>query len=252
MKIIDSHVHLNLSQFDEDRDEVLKRVEGKLDFVVNIGFDLESSEKGVEYADKYSFIYATIGFHPDEIEGYSDEAEKKLEELAKNPKVLAIGEIGLDYHWMTRPKEEQWEIFRRQLRLARKLNKPVVIHTREAMEDTINILNEFPDITGILHCYPGSVETAKRMVDRFYLGIGGVLTFKNARKLVEVVSEIPIEKLVIETDCPYMAPTPYRGQRNEPIFTEEVAKKIAELKNMSYEDVVRITNENTRKAYRMI
>ena len=252
MKIIDSHVHLNLSQFDEDRDEVLKRVEEKLDFVVNIGFDLESSEKGVEYADKYSFVYATIGFHPDEIEGYSDEAEKKLEELAKNPKVLAIGEIGLDYYWMTRPKEEQWEIFRRQLRLARKLNKPVVIHTREAMEDTINILNEFPDITGILHCYPGSVETAKRMVDRFYLGIGGVLTFKNARKLVEVVSEIPIEKLVIETDCPYMAPTPYRGQRNEPIFTEEVAKKIAELKNMSYEDVVRITNENTRKAYRMI
>ena len=252
MKIIDSHVHLNLSQFDEDRDEVLKRVEEKLDFVVNIGFDLESSEKGVEYADKYSFVYATIGFHPDEIEGYSDEAEKKLEELAKNPKVLAIGEIGLDYHWMTRPKEEQWEIFRRQLRLARKLNKPVVIHTREAMEDTINILNEFPDITGILHCYPGSVETAKRMVDRFYLGIGGVLTFKNARKLVEVVSEIPIEKLVIETDCPYMAPTPYRGQRNEPIFTEEVAKKIAELKNKSYEDVVRITNENTRKAYRMI
>ena len=252
MKIIDSHVHLNLSQFDEDRDEVLKRVEEKLDFVVNIGFDLESSEKGVEYADKYSFVYATIGFHPDEIEGYSDEAEKKLEELAKNPKVLAIGEIGLDYYCMTRPKEEQWEIFRRQLRLARKLNKPVVIHTREAMEDTINILNEFPDITGILHCYPGSVETAKRMVDRFYLGIGGVLTFKNARKLVEVVSEIPIEKLVIETDCPYMAPTPYRGQRNEPIFTEEVAKKIAELKNMSYEDVVRITNENTRKAYRMI
>lgn len=252
MKIIDSHVHLNLSQFDEDRDEVFKRVEEKLDFVVNIGFDLESSKKGVEYADKYSFVYATIGFHPDEIEGYSDEAEKKLEELAKNPKVLAIGEIGLDYHWMTRPKEEQWEIFRRQLRLARKLNKPVVIHTREAMEDTINILNEFPDITGILHCYPGSVETAKRMVDRFYLGIGGVLTFKNARKLVEVVSEIPIEKLVIETDCPYMAPTPYRGQRNEPIFTEEVAKKIAELKNMSYVDVVRITNENTRKAYRMI
>ena len=252
MKIIDSHVHLNSERFDEDRDEVLKRIEKKLDFVVNIGYDLESSEISVDYANKYSFVYATIGFHPDEIEGYSDEAEKKLEELAKNKKVLAIGEIGLDYHWMTRPKEEQWEIFRRQLRLARKLNKPVVIHTREAMEDTINILNEFPDITGILHCYPGSVETAKRMIDRFYLGIGGVLTFKNARKLVDVVTDIPIEKLVIETDCPYMAPTPYRGQRNEPIYTEEVAKKIAELKNISYDEVVRITNENTRKAYRML
>lgn len=252
MKIIDSHVHLNSERFDEDRDEVLKRIEKKLDFVVNIGYDLESSEISVDYANKYSFVYATIGFHPDEIEGYSDEAEKKLEELAKNKKVLAIGEIGLDYHWMTRPKEEQWEIFRRQLRLARKLNKPVVIHTREAMEDTINILNEFPDITGILHCYPGSVETAKRMIDRFYLGIGGVLTFKNARKLIDVVTDIPIEKLVIETDCPYMAPTPYRGQRNEPIYTEEVAKKIAELKNISYDEVVRITNENTRKAYRML
>ena len=252
MKIIDSHVHLNSERFDEDRDEVLKRIEKKLDFVVNIGYDLESSEISVDYANKYSFVYATIGFHPDEIEGYSDEAEKKLEELAKNKKVLAIGEIGLDYHWMTRPKEEQWEIFRRQLRLARKLNKPVVIHTREAMEDTINILNEFPDITGILHCYPGSVETAKRMIDRFYLGIGGVLTFKNARKLIDVVTDIPIEKLVIETDCPYMAPTPYRGQRNEPIYTEEVAKKIAELKNISYDEVVRITNENTRKAYKML
>lgn len=252
MKIIDSHVHLNSERFDEDRDEVLKRIEENLDFVVNIGYDLESSEISVDYANKYSFVYATIGFHPDEIEGYSDEAEKKLEELAKNKKVLAIGEIGLDYHWMTRPKEEQWEIFRRQLRLARKLNKPVVIHTREAMEDTINILNEFPDITGILHCYPGSVETAKRMIDRFYLGIGGVLTFKNARKLIDVVTDIPIEKLVIETDCPYMAPTPYRGQRNEPIYTEEVAKKIAELKNISYDEVVRITNENTRKAYKML
>ena len=252
MKIIDSHVHLNSERFDEDRDEVFKRIEENLDFVVNIGYDLESSEISVDYANKYSFVYATIGFHPDEIEGYSDEAEKKLEELAKNKKVLAIGEIGLDYHWMTRPKEEQWEIFRRQLRLARKLNKPVVIHTREAMEDTINILNEFPDITGILHCYPGSVETARRMIDRFYLGIGGVLTFKNAKKLVDVVKEIPIERLVIETDCPYMAPTPYRGQRNEPIYTEEVVKKMAELKNMSYEDVVRITNENTRKAFKML
>lgn len=252
MKIIDSHVHLNLEQFDSDREEVFKRIEENLDFVVNIGFDLESSEKSVEYADKYPFIYAVIGFHPDEIEGYSDEAEKRLEKLAKNPKVLAIGEIGLDYHWMTRPKEEQFKIFRRQLELARRVNKPVVIHTREAMEDTINILNEYPDIKGILHCYPGSVESAKKMIDRFYLGIGGVLTFKNAKKLVEVVKQIPIENLVIETDCPYMAPTPYRGQRNEPIYTEEVAKKIAELKNMSYDDVVRITNENTRKVFEML
>ena len=252
MKIIDTHTHIYDERFEEDFDIIMKNIEEQMEGIVSIGFDLESSEKSVEYANKYPFIYAVIGFHPDEIEGYSEEAEKKLEELAKNPKVLAIGEIGLDYHWMTRPKEEQWDIFRKQLELARRVNKPVVIHTREAMEDTVNILNEFPDITGILHCYPGSVETARRMIDRFYLGIGGVLTFKNARKLVDVVKEIPIERLVIETDCPYMAPTPYRGQRNEPIYTEEVVKKIAELKNMSYEDVVRITNENTRKVFKML
>lgn len=252
MKIIDSHVHLNNEQFDEDREEVFNRIKENLDFVVNIGYDMKSSEIGVEYADKYDFIYCTIGFHPDEIEGYSEEKEKKLEELAKNKKVLAIGEIGLDYHWMTRPKEEQWDIFRKQLNLARKLKKPVVIHTREAMQDTVNILNEFPDITGILHCYPGSTETARQMIDRFYLGIGGVLTFKNAKKLVEVVKDIPLEKLIIETDCPYMAPTPHRGKRNEPIYTEEVAKKIAEIKGISYEEVVKVTNENTRKAYKMV
>lgn len=252
MKIIDSHVHLNNSQFDEDREQVFERIKENLDFVVNIAYDMESSEIGVEYSKKYDFIYCTVGFHPDEIEGYSEENERKLEELAKNEKVLAIGEIGLDYHWMTRPKEEQWDIFRKQLELARKIKKPVVIHTREAMQDTVNILNEFPDVGGILHCYPGSTETAKQMIDRFYLGIGGVLTFKNAKKLVDVVRDIPLEKLVIETDCPYMAPTPYRGKRNEPIYTEEVAKKIAEIKGISYEEVVKVTNENTRKAYKML
>lgn len=252
MKIIDSHVHLNNSQFDEDREQVFERIKENLDFVVNIAYDMESSEIGVEYSKKYDFIYCTVGFHPDEIEGYSEENERKLEELAKNEKVLAIGEIGLDYHWMTRSKEEQWDIFRKQLELARKIKKPVVIHTREAMQDTVNILNEFPDVGGILHCYPGSTETAKQMIDRFYLGIGGVLTFKNAKKLVDVVRDIPLEKLVIETDCPYMAPTPYRGKRNEPIYTEEVAKKIAEIKGISYEEVVKVTNENTRKAYKML
>lgn len=252
MKIIDSHVHLNSTQFDEDREQVFERIKENLDFVVNIGYDMESSEVGIEYADKYDFIYCTVGFHPDEIEGYSEENEKRLEEMTKHPKVLAIGEIGLDYHWMTRPKEEQWDIFRKQLDIAKRTNKPVVIHTREAMQDTIDILNEYPEVTGILHCYPGSVETAKQIVDRFYLGIGGVLTFKNAKKLVEVVAEIPLEKLIIETDCPYMAPTPYRGKRNEPIYTREVAMKIAEIKGISYDEVVKVTNENTRKAYKMI
>ncbi len=252
MKLIDSHAHLDDEAFNEDREKVFERIKNNMDLVVNIGCDLKSSEISVEYAKKHDFIYSVVGVHPIYTEQYNDEVEKKIEELAKDKKVLAIGEIGLDYHWMTSPKEEQKKVFRKQLELARKLNKPVVIHTRKAMEDTVNILNEYKDITGILHCYPGSVETAKQMVDRFFLGIGGVLTFKNGKKLVEVVEKIPIDKLVIETDCPYMAPTPYRGKRNEPIYTEEVAKKIAEIKNISYEEVVEITNKNTRKAYKML
>lgn len=251
MKLIDSHAHLNNEAFDEDRKELFDRIKENMDFVVNIGYDLESSEISVEYANKYDFIYATVGFHPDEIGGYNEVAEKKLEELAKNKKVVAIGEIGLDYHWMTFPKEKQQEIFRRQLELAKKLNKPVVIHSREAMEDTLNILREYPEVKGIFHCYPGSVESAKEVIDRFYLGIGGVLTFKNAKKLVEVVENIPLDRLILETDCPYMAPTPFRGKRNEPMYVEYVAKKIAEIKNISYEEVVKATNENTKKAYRL-
>lgn len=251
IKPIDSHMHIDNPAFDEDRDEVIKRIEEKLEFAVNIGYDMESSRKSVEYAKNYDFIYAAIGFHPVDIDKYSIEAEEELIELAKNPKVLAIGEIGLDYYWMTTPKEEQCKIFRKQLDLARKLNKPIVIHSRDAMEDTLKILEEYPDIRGIFHCYPGSSEIAKKLVDRFYLGIGGVLTFKNAKKLVEVVENIPLDRLILETDCPYMTPTPFRGKRNEPIYVTYVAQKIAELKGVSYEEVVRITNENTKKAYEM-
>lgn len=251
MKLIDSHAHMDSEQFNEDREEVFNRIKEKMDFVVNIGYNLESSKKGVEYSKKYDFIYAVVGVHPDDIEGYDDKLEAELEELAKNEKVLAIGEIGLDYHWMTHPKEIQQDIFRRQMRLAERCNKPIVIHSREAMEDTLKILKEFPNVKGIFHCYPGSVETALQVIDNYYLGIGGVLTFKNAKKLVEVVEKIPLDKLILETDCPYMAPTPFRGKRNEPIYVEYVAKKIAEIKGITYEEVVEATNRNTRKAYEM-
>lgn len=251
MKLIDSHAHMDNEEFDIDREALFEKIGNEMDFIVNIGYDLESSKKSVEYANKYPFVYAAIGFHPDEIGGYSDEAEAELIELAKNSKVLAIGEIGLDYHWMTHPKEKQQEIFRRQLELARKVNKPIVIHSREAMEDTLNVLKEFPDVKGIFHCYPGSFETAKTLIDRFYLGIGGVLTFKNAKKLVDVVKEIPLDRLILETDCPYMTPVPFRGKRNEPTYVKYVAEKIAELKGVTYEEVARATNENTRKVYRM-
>ena len=251
MKLIDSHAHMDSEQFDSDRAEVFQRIKDNMDFIVNIGYDIESSKQGVEYSKKYDFIYAAVGIHPDDIEGYDDKLEQELEELAKNERVLAIGEIGLDYHWMTRPKEEQQEIFRRQMKVAERVGKPVVIHSRDAIEDTVKILKEFPSVKGIFHCYPGSVETALQVIGNYYFGIGGVLTFKNAKKLVEVVKNIPLEKLILETDCPYMAPTPFRGKRNEPVYVEYVAKKIAEIKGITYDEVAEATNLNTRKAYNM-
>lgn len=251
MKLVDTHCHLDNEKFDEDRLEVIERIKENLEFCVNIGYDLASSKKSLELAKEYDFIYAVIGVHPIDIAEYSEEVEKELELLGKNPKVVAIGEIGLDYHWMTEPKEIQQERFKRQLELAERLNKPVVIHTRDAMEDTVNILKEYPNITGVIHCYPGSLETAKQLVDRFYLGIGGTLTFKNSKKAVEVVKDIPLDRIVIETDCPYLTPEPFRGKRNEPIYVEYVAKKIAEIKEISVEDVTKITTENAKKLYRI-
>ncbi|WP_407536154.1 TatD family hydrolase [Cetobacterium somerae] len=251
MKLVDTHCHLDNEKFDEDRLEVIERIKENLEFCVNIGYDLSSSKKSLELAKEYDFIYAVIGVHPIDIAEYSEEVEKELELLGKNPKVVAIGEIGLDYHWMTEPKEIQQERFKSQLELAERLNKPVVIHTRDAMEDTVNILKEYPNITGVIHCYPGSLETAKQLVDRFYLGIGGTLTFKNSKKAVEVVKDIPLDRIVIETDCPYLTPEPFRGKRNEPIYVEYVAKKIAEIKEISVEDVTKITTENAKKLYRI-
>ncbi|WP_297433203.1 TatD family hydrolase [uncultured Cetobacterium sp.] len=251
MKLVDTHCHLDNEKFDEDRLEVIERIKENLEFCVNIGYDLVSSKKSLELAKEYDFIYAVIGVHPIDIAEYDEEVEKELELLGKNPKVVAIGEIGLDYHWMTEPKEIQQERFKRQLELAERLNKPVVIHTRDAMEDTVNILKDYPNITGVIHCYPGSLETAKQLVDRFYLGIGGTLTFKNSKKAVEVVKDIPLDRIVIETDCPYLTPEPFRGKRNEPIYVEYVAKKIAEIKEISVEDVTKITTENAKKLYRI-
>ncbi len=251
MKLVDTHCHLDNEKFDEDRLEVIERIKENLEFCVNIGYDLASSKKSLELAKEYDFIYAVIGVHPIDIAEYDEEVEKELELLGKNPKVVAIGEIGLDYHWMTEPKEVQQERFKKQLELAERLNKPVVIHTRDAMEDTVNILKEYPNITGVIHCYPGSLETAKQLVDRFYLGIGGTLTFKNSKKAVEVVKDIPLDRIVIETDCPYLTPEPFRGKRNEPIYVEYVAKKIAEIKEISVEDVTKITTENAKKLYRI-
>ena len=249
-KIIDTHTHIYDKQFEEDFDDVIDRIENQLEGIVSIGFDLESSQKSVELAKKYNFVHAVVGVHPVDISKYNDEVEKEIEKLALNEeKVVAIGEIGLDYHWMADPKDVQAEGFRKQMALAERVKKPVVIHTREALQDTLDILAEFPNVGGILHCYPGSYKAAKPFLDRYFLGIGGTLTFKNNRKTKELVEVLPLEKIVIETDCPYLTPVPFRGKRNEPIYTSYVAEEIARIKNISVEEVVKITTENAKKIY---
>jgi len=249
MKLVDTHCHIDSNRYDEDRDKILRDIEENLEFAVNIGYDLDSSKRSIELAEKYKFMYAVVGVHPTDINGYNDELESKLEELATHPKVVAIGEIGLDYHWMKDEKEQQKKIFRRQLELAKRVKKPVVIHTRDAIADTLEILKEYKDIKGILHCYPGSYESALQIMDNYYFGIGGVVTFKNSKTTVEAVSKIPLEKLVIETDAPYLTPTPFRGKRNHPIYVKYIAQKIAEIKGVSYDEVVRVTTENAKKVY---
>lgn len=249
-KIIDTHTHIYDKQFEEDFDDVIDRIENQLEGIVSIGFDLESSQKSIELAKKYNFVHAVVGVHPVDISKYNDEVEKEIEKLALNEeKVVAIGEIGLDYHWMADPKEVQAEGFRKQMALAERVKKPVVIHTREALQDTLDILAEFPNVGGILHCYPGSYEAAKPFLDRYFLGIGGTLTFKNNKKTKELVEVLPLEKIVIETDCPYLTPVPFRGKRNEPIYTKYVAEEIAKIKNISVEEVIKVTTENAKKIY---
>ena len=249
-KIIDTHTHIYDKQFEEDFDDVIDRIENQLEGIVSIGFDLESSQKSVELAKKYNFVHAVVGVHPVDISKYNDEVEKEIEKLALNEeKVVAIGEIGLDYHWMADPKDVQAEGFRKQMALAEKVKKPVVIHTREALQDTLDILAEFPNVGGILHCYPGSYQAAKPFLDRYFLGIGGTLTFKNNKKTKELVEVLPLEKIVIETDCPYLTPVPFRGKRNEPIYTKYVAEEIAKIKNISVEEVIKVTTENAKKIY---
>ncbi len=251
MKLIDTHCHINLKDFNEDFGDVIERIETRLESVINVGFDLKSSEESVKLSNKYESIYATVGIHPHDASTYDGFAEARLRELAKNPKVLAIGEIGLDYYRNLSPKEIQKEVFKKQIELALEIGKPVVIHCRDAYEDTINILKEYKNIKGIMHSYSGSYETAKILMDRFYFSISGPVTFKNAVTLREMVEKLPIEKILVETDSPYLTPEPFRGKRNEPCYVEYVAKMVAEIKGISYDEIIKITNENTKKAFGM-
>lgn len=249
--LTDSHTHLNDTQFDEDRDEVIRRAqEAGVTRILNIGFNRETIPTSIELAEKYDFIYSTVGWHPQDAITMQEEDLAWLESLCAHPKVVAIGEIGLDYHWDTSPKDVQADVFRKQIRLARKVGLPIVIHDREAHQDIVQILKEekAAEIGGIMHCFSGSVEMARECLDmNFYISFGGPLTFKNAKKPKEVAVEVPLDRLLVETDAPYLTPHPFRGKRNETGYVRLVAETLAELRGMSLEEIAQITSNNAAK-----
>ena len=253
MQFFDSHAHLDDRAFDEDRDAIIADLHSHgVDRVMNIGCSAESSEACVQLAEQYPFLYATVGSHPDAAGDLTDEVLERYRALARHPKVCAIGEIGLDYHYEDIPRDIQQRAFRAQMALAAELNLPVIVHEREAHEDGMKLVEEFPGVTGVFHCYSGSLEMARWLIERgWYIGFGGVLTFKNARKALEVASNIPLERIVLETDCPYMAPEPYRGKRNDPGKLYRVAEKLAELRGLTVEEVQAVTLENGKRLYRI-
>ncbi|MFK2826975.1 TatD family hydrolase [Bacillus sp. B190/17] len=253
--LFDTHVHLNAEQYNEDIEEVIKRArEAGVDHMIVVGFDRPTIEKAMELVETYDFLYASVGWHPVDAIDMTEEDLIWLKELAEHPKVVALGEMGLDYHWDKSPKDIQKAVFRKQIQLAKKVKLPIIIHNREATQDIVEILKEegAEEVGGIMHCFSGSVETARECVDmNFYISLGGPVTFKNAKKPKEVAEDIPLEKLLIETDCPYLAPHPYRGKRNEPAYVKLVAQQIAELKGLSYEEVAQATTENARKLFKI-
>ncbi|MEC2058070.1 TatD family hydrolase [Peribacillus psychrosaccharolyticus] len=251
--LFDTHVHLNDDQFKEDIEEVIKRAqEAGVSSMVVVGFDRATITRAMELIEEYAFIYAAIGWHPVDAIDMQDEDLAWIEELSSHPKVVAIGEMGLDYHWDKSPKDIQKEVFRKQIRLAKKVKLPIVIHNREATADIVDILKEehAEEVGGIMHCFSSSPEVAKECLDmNFYISLGGPVTFKNAKKPKEVAVEVPLDKLLIETDCPYLAPHPYRGKRNEPAYVKLVAEQIAELKGLTFDEVAAATTENARKLF---
>ena len=252
--LFDTHAHMDDRAIDEDREELLNNLPDQgLALVMNPGCSLESSRNAVELARKYDYIYAAVGSHPDAADEVNEEVLEEYRKLCKlNPKIKAIGEIGLDYHYEDIPREIQLKAFRMQMELARELGLPVIVHERDAHEDGMKVVDEFPDVTGVFHCYSGSAEMAKELVKRgWYIGFTGVLTFKNARKAVEVAASIPLDRIVLETDCPYMSPEPFRGKRNDPGKLYRMAEKLAEIRGLTVEEIHNITTENGKILYRI-
>lgn len=252
--LFDTHAHYDDKRFDPDRDELLASLPSHdIGLILNPGCDVETSRKAVSYAQKYAFVYAAVGIHPENINESWNNDLSVIQELAQTePKVRAVGEIGLDYYWEKdeHARARQQVVFARQMDLARELDMPVIVHDRDAHGDCMEITRRYPEVRGVYHCYAGSVEMARELLRLgYYLSFTGVITFKNARRAIEVIREVPIDRLMIETDAPYMAPEPFRGRRNSSLYVCRMAETIAEIKGMSVEEVERITTENGKRLF---
>ena len=247
----DTHAHYDDSAFDADREELIAAIHAAgADLIIDPGCDVKSSEAAAELARKFDFIYFAAGIHPEELASLKEDSLDQIETLASNPKCVAIGEIGLDYHWDDSQKELQKKLFLVQCELAVRLDKPVLVHDRDAHADSFEIVNSVPGLRGVFHCYSGSAEMAKELLKRgWYLGFDGPVTYKNARKTVEVLEICPFDRILIETDSPYLSPVPMRGKRNDSSNLKYVVDKIAEVKGISSEEIAAITSENARRLF---
>lgn len=252
--LVDTHAHLNDEKLEINLKEIIKNAkENQVEKIICVGFDIKSSKKAIEIAEKYENIFACIGVHPSDAESFNAEAKAFLLENASNKKVVAIGEIGLDYHYEPYDKELQKHVFEEQIILANKVGLPIQVHTRDATKDTLDILKnnkQYLEKGGIVHCFSGSFETLLEIQKLgLKISVGGVITFKNAKNTIELIEKMPLEMLMLETDCPYLSPAPHRGQINEPCNLIFIAKKIAEIREISFDDVAKISTQNAEKVF---
>jgi len=255
----DTHAHYNDKRYNDDRDELMGELKtAGITHILNVSYSISSVKYTLSMVDKYKStelypsIYTSVGIHPHDVKTMTGDTIKELEGFLKHPKVVAVGEIGLDYHYDYSPRDVQQVRFREQLELARRVNLPIVIHMRDATEDTLRIMSDFHDLSCVFHCFPGSWETAKIILDiGWYLSFTGVVTFKNARRALEVIEKMPLDRLMLETDCPYMAPEPFRGKRCSSLYLPYIAEKIAEVRDTTIDEIARITMENGKRFFRI-
>ena len=250
--IFDTHAHYDDEAFDEDREKLLERMQNRgVEYIVNVGASVASCKSTIGLVRRFPYVYGALGIHPDEVSELTEEDYKWLERSINKPKIVAVGEIGLDYHWNDN-KEVQIAAFERQMEMAREAELPIIVHSRDAAQDTYEVMkaNKADEIGGVVHCFSYAKEMAEKFLDMgFYLGIGGVVTFNNAKKLREVVEYMPMDKMVIETDCPYLTPEPNRGKRNDSFYLPYVVNKIAEIKGLSPSEVIDVTSDNAKNLY---